>query len=256
MQAKEIKQFYGDAFAKYFREEDLTYGDSLFASQRLTEALVRFYNQYVRDGSYVTNGTLTYSSLATFVRVTHLISAISLPETESTRPSTTCCMFSSTPARRSSSRRPITLDSTPCVRICLSEPRLWMLTCGAGTKRCGGILVGVPMDIDEDGWEAEGDVESRMERAWQDCQAKGIPVRLSFISVWIRHPDILSQVKVVIITNPGNPIGRTRQSGPIAQNHISAYPPFLLQSIVTPCSPTADLRKSTTSISSRTRFTR
>lgn len=37
------------------------------------------------------------------------------------------------------------------------------------------------MDIDESGWEAEGDVEGRMERAWEECQAKGIPVRLSLI---------------------------------------------------------------------------
>jgi hypothetical protein len=46
-----------------------------------------------------------------------------------------------------------------------------------GTKRNGGVLVGVPMDIGEDGWEAEGDVEGRMERAWEECRAKGIPVR-------------------------------------------------------------------------------
>lgn len=47
-----------------------------------------------------------------------------------------------------------------------------------GTKRCGGVLVGVPMDIDKDGWETEGDVEQRMERALADCRSKGIPVSL------------------------------------------------------------------------------
>jgi hypothetical protein len=46
-QAQDLTQFYGDAFGKYFRPSDLTYGDSMFASQRLTEALVRFYTQYV-----------------------------------------------------------------------------------------------------------------------------------------------------------------------------------------------------------------
>ena len=52
-----------------------------------------------------------------------------------------------------------------------------------GTKRCGGVLVGVPMDIDEDGWETEGDVEQRMERALADCRSKGIPVSLLAIRI-------------------------------------------------------------------------
>ncbi|KAJ9105595.1 hypothetical protein QFC19_003577 [Naganishia cerealis] len=63
---------------------------------------------------------------------------------------------------------------------------------GFDKMRAGGVLVGVPMDIDADGWECEGDVEARMERAWQKCQERGL------------------KVKAVIVTNPGNPIGRTQ----------------------------------------------
>ena len=46
-QAKDLAQFYRLAFPKFFREQDLTYGDSMFASQRLTKALVKMYTQYV-----------------------------------------------------------------------------------------------------------------------------------------------------------------------------------------------------------------
>lgn len=47
-----------------------------------------------------------------------------------------------------------------------------------GTKRSGGVLVGVPMDVDADGWESEGDVEARMERGWKESEARGLKVRV------------------------------------------------------------------------------
>ncbi|KAJ9093170.1 hypothetical protein QFC21_006487 [Naganishia friedmannii] len=155
LMAKEVKQFYGDAFARYFREADLTYGDSLFASQRLTEALVRFYTHYFRP-----HDTLEISQIATgngvYATLNHLLHVLINPG-----------------------------------EVILTSAPYYLGFDAMCTKRCGGVLVGVPMDIDADGWESEGDVEGRMERAWLECEKRGL------------------KVKAVIVTNPGNPIGRT-----------------------------------------------
>ncbi|KAJ9111030.1 hypothetical protein QFC22_006626 [Naganishia vaughanmartiniae] len=155
LMAKVIKQFYGDAFGKYFREADLTYGDSMFASQRLTKSLVGFYNHYFQphykvEGSQIATGNGVYATM------NHLLHVL----------------------------------INPGEAILTSAP-YYLGFDAMCTKRCGGVLVGVPMDIDADGWESEGDVEARMERAWKEAEKRGL------------------KVKAVIVTNPGNPIGRT-----------------------------------------------
>ncbi|KAI5449838.1 hypothetical protein NCC49_003954 [Naganishia albida] len=153
LMAKELTTFYTSAFSKFFRPADLTYGDSLFASQRLTGALSGnsyFRPAYPIERSHIATGNGVYGTMNNLLDVL--------------------------------------LD--PGEAILISAPH-YLGFDAMCTKRCGGVLVGVPMDIDENGWETEGDVAGRMERAWEECQGKGI------------------SVKVIIVTNPGNPIGRT-----------------------------------------------
>lgn len=168
--ADELMTFFGRAFKESFTMADLSYGDHLWGSRRLMDALAGFYNTCV-----FSLALLAHASPDEKARDSHFAPSTVIKPTDIITGNGCSAL----------------LDQLFHVLVDAGEGCLLSEVTYAGfgrdlRPRSGTVLVGVPLEgVDGDD---EGDVDARYGKSLRESEAKGIKVRARETLRWHDSP--------------------------------------------------------------------